>query len=98
MPPTVKEALTSVIRLSETTKLNDAVVQLMSKIAEVGFVQLGETEIPEHKHENLDATDALNARIKQLQETKKVSYADAASMAASELGEAYAVHRENSYL
>lgn len=98
IPPTVKEALTSVIRLSETTKLNDAVVQLMSKIAEVGFVQLGETEIPEHTHEDLDATDALNARIKELQETKKVSYADAASMAASELGEAYAVHRENSYL
>ena len=98
MPPTVREALISVIRLSETTKLSDAVVQLMSKIAEVGFVQLGETEIPEHTQGEIDATDALNARIKELQETKKVSYADAASMAASELGEAYAVHRENSYL
>ena len=98
MPATVRDALTSVIRLSESTKVNDAVVQLMSKIAEVGFVQLGEADIPEHTHDDLDATDALNARIKELQETKKVSFGDAASMAASELGEAYAVHRENSYL
>ena len=98
MPPTVKAAFTGVMQLSESTKLTDAVVQLMSKIAEVGFVKLGETEIPERQSGEVGATDALNARIKQLQETNKISYADAASMAASELGEAYAVHRENSYL
>ena len=96
LPPTVKAALTTVVQLSEG-KAADAVVQLMSKIAEVGFVELGEKG-PSNTHEEVSAADALNARIKALQEERKLSFRDAAEIAASELGDAYTVYREQVYI
>ena len=96
LPPTVKAALNTVIQLSEG-KAADAVVQLMSKIAEVGFVELGEKG-PSNTREEVSAADALNGRIKALQEERKLSFRDAAEIAASELGDAYTVYREQVYI
>ena len=96
LPPTVKAALNTVIQLSEG-KAADAVVQLMSKIAEVGFVELGEKG-PSNTRDEVSAADALNARIKALQEERKLSFRDAAEIAASELGDAYTVYREQVYI
>ena len=101
LPPVVEDALTETIKLSDNDRTTGAVIQMLSKLAEVGFVQLGEnpsTAPSVHNSKSVDASKSLSEKAAKLAKDSGISFGEAMVAVVNENPDVYDAHRTNSYI
>lgn len=101
LPPVVEEALAETIKLSDNDRTTGAVIQMLSKIAETGLIELGES-VPSapglHSKIETNATKSLSEKAAKLSKDSGISFGEAMVAVVNENPDAYEAHRTESYI
>lgn len=101
LPPVVTEALTETVKLSENDQFTGAIIQMMSKLAETGIIELGEgpaTDPATHTRTSVNFTKSLSEKAEKLSKETGMAFGDAMVQVVNENPEAYTAHRADSYI